>query len=411
MSEKELMLNNLHELRTMLINHEKDFNFASKLQQEIEQINEDVNNNLENEVSIPAFIEHEYILNKKTLLFYRTLYVLLTGLLVSILFHYLFFEPFDLWTLFINFIAFSIPIFLSVICHNVYSNYPTSKLGVIDLILGIIILIFVCFILYSAFNTSKTHFLIMYPIICIILWYITYRNINYYEDKWIFNNEEEINEAKERSASVLRRNEALIDNATTRTTQISHTLDKLIVNINESSSNILNFTNGWYPEDFLTSNMVSLFIDYLKSGRADNLKEAINCYHEDVFRAKQLKASSEMLNAINDQVQLQSFQNELLQRNNELQNNTNDLIEKNNELHSSTNSLLEKNNQLQHSNNILLQNNLKAQQKTQKTIEKANIEQAKNNSLLERNNSLLEASKKSIDYNNALSKDISRKLK
>lgn len=411
MSEKDLILNNLHELRTMIINHEKDFNLASKLQQEIKKINENVNNKLENEVSIPEFIEHEFILNKSTLLFYRTLYVLLTGLLISILFHYIFFESFDLWTLFINFIAFSIPIYLSVFCHNIYTDYPTEKLKFFDYTLGIIILSLVSFILYNAINTSKTPFLIMYPIICVILWIITYRNINYYEDKWVYNNEAEINEAKERSASVIKRNEVLIDNAKSQTLQIGYTLDKLIPKINESSSNILSFTNGWYPEEFLTSNMVSLFIDYLKSGRADNLKEAINCYHEDIFRDKQLKASSEMLNAINDQVQLQFFQNELLQRNNELQNNTNTLLEKNNELHNSTNSLLEKNNRLQSSNNKLLKSNLKAQEKTQKNIEKANIEQARSNSLLEKNNSLLESSKKSIDYNNALSKDISRKLK
>ena len=73
--------------------------------------------------------------------------------------------------------------------------------------------------------------------------------------------------------------------------------------------------------------------------------------------------------------------------------------------------LLEKNNELQSSNNRLLKNNLKAQEKVQRSIDAANIMQAVNNSLLQKNNSLLSESKRSIDDNNALSKDISRKLK
>lgn len=408
MNEKENTLVKLNELSKMLINLKKDLEESNELQEKFNKVNSYIDYEKEEEIPIPDYYEKVFIFNKKTYYFYSSIFALLAGLLTSIFiysFTFGFFIPLDYD---FNIFLFIFSIFLSYYLHDKL-DYPSHKLNSFDLVFGLIVIAIVIFPLYHAVINSKVQFLIMYLIFSILLFFLR-PDINLYSDKLVISNEKEVNEAIE----IKERNKHLVEvseKAKVMLIEIKDSIDQLNEKIKEKNYNILNFTNGWYYEKYLNLNMVSIFIYYIKSGRADNLKEAIKCYDEDVFKAEQLKLSSEMLKSMNNQVELQSSQNELLQRNNEIQNNTNTLLEKNVELHNTTNSLLEKNNELQSSNNRLLKDNLRAQEKTQRSIDAANIMQAVNNSLLQQNNSLLSESKRSIDYNNALSKDISRKLK
>lgn len=408
MNEKENTLIKLNELKNMLINLEKDLEESNKLQQEFNKVNSYIYYEKEEEIPIPDYYEKVFIFNKKTYYFYSSIFALLAGLLTSIFvysFTFGFFVPLNYD---FNIFLFIFSIFLSYYLYDKL-DYPSHKINPFDLVFGLIVIAIVIFPLYHAVINSKIQFLIMYLIFSIICFFLC-PDIRLYGDKLVISNEKDVNEAIE----IKERNKLMVDiseKAKVMLIRTKDSIDQLNEKIKVKSDSIVKFTNGWYYEKYLNLNMVSIFIYYIDSGRADNLKEAIKCYDEDVYKSQQLKLSSEMLNSMNTQVKLQSSQNELLQRNNEIQNNTNTLLEKNVELHNTTNSLLEKNNELQSSNNRLLKNNFKAQEKVQRSIDAANIMQAVNNSLLQKNNSLLSESKRSIDDNNALSKDISRKLK
>ena len=408
MNEKQNTLIKLNELKNMLINLEKDIEESNKLQLEYNKVNSYTYYEKEEEIPIPDYYEKVLIFNKKTYYFYSSIFALLAGLLTSIFIYSFTFGFFVPLNYDFNIFLFIFSIFLSYYLYDEL-DYPSHKINPLDLVFGLIVIAIVIFPLYHAVINSKIQFLIMYLIFSIICFFLR-PDIRLYGDKLVLSNKTEVNEAIE----IKERNKLMGDlseNAKVMLIKINDSLYQLNKKIKEKRLSIVNFTNGWYYENYLNLNMVSIFIYYIESGRADNLKEAIKCYDEDVYRAEQLKLSTDMVNSMNTQVKLQSSQNELLQRNNDIQNNTNTLLEKNIELHNSTNSLLEKNNKLQSSNNRLLKDNLKAQEKTQKSINASNIMQAVNNSLLQKNNSLLAESKKSIDENNALSNDISRRLK